>query len=359
MFCAGGAALRRAAGNYRRAARVRPPEEGEVLNETVRNWDKRIYRHASARQVSGFDIASTNLAPYEGNSQFSFRRGDIFKDNEALEAEVIKSDAVIPLAGIAKPAYYVKKPVWTFELDFEQNLKMVRLCVKHNKRIIFPSTSEVYGMSSGEELKEDESPLTTGPVVKMRWIYSCAKQMMDRMIFAYGYEAGLQFTIFRPFDWIGPRLDTKRDAEERRARSVTQMLYDMIHRRRISLVNGGEQRRSFTWVGDGIEGLMAIHNRGDNEIFNIGNPDNNYSIKETAEMLVEEAKKFPQFREAAEATELDIIPASVYYGKSYDDMQNRKPSVKKMESRFGWKPKTDMRELLRRTIAWYAEEEAK
>ena len=221
-------------------------------------------------QVSGFDIASTNLAPYEGNSQFSFRRGDIFKDNEALEAEVIKSDAVIPLAGIAKPAYYVKKPVWTFELDFEQNLKMVRLCVKHNKRIIFPSTSEVYGMSSGEELKEDESPLTgmsageelkedespltTGPVVKMRWIYSCAKQMMDRMIFAYGYEAGLQFTIFRPFDWIGPRLDTKRDAEEHRARSVTQMLYDMIHRRRISLVNGGEQRRSFTWVGDGIEG---------------------------------------------------------------------------------------------------------
>ena len=314
-------------------------------------------------QVSGFDIASTNLAPYEGNSQFSFRRGDIFKDNEALEAEVIKSDAVIPLAGIAKPAYYVKKPVWTFELDFEQNLKMVRLCVKHNKRIIFPSTSEVYGMSSGEELKEDESPLTTGPVVKMRWIYSCAKQMMDRMIFAYGYEAGLQFTIFRPFDWIGPRLDTKRDAEERRARSVTQMLYDMIHRRRISLVNGGEQRRSFTWVGDGIEGLMAIirneHNRGDNEIFNIGNPNNNYSIKETAEMLLEEAKKFPQFREAAEATELDIIPASVYYGKSYDDMQNRKPSVKKMESRFGWKPRTDMRELLRRTIAWYAEEEAK
>ena len=243
------------------------------------------------------------------------------------------------------------------------DLRARLLCVKHNKRIIFPSTSEVYGMSSGEELKEDESPLTTGPVVKMRWIYSCAKQMMDRMIFAYGYEAGLQFTIFRPFDWIGPRLDTKRDAEERRARSVTQMLYDMIHRRRISLVNGGEQRRSFTWVGDGIEGLMAIirneHNRGDNEIFNIGNPDNNYSIKETAEMLVEEAKKFLQFREAAEATELDIIPASVYYGKSYDDMQNRKPSVKKMESRFGWKPKTDMRELLRRTIAWYAEEEAK
>lgn len=312
-------------------------------------------------EIGGFDLASTNLEPFEGNSRFSFRRGDIFKDDAAIEAEVIKSDVIVPLAGIAKPAFYVKKPVWTFELDFEQNLKMVRLCVKHKKRIIFPSTSEVYGMSAGEELKEDESPLTTGPVVKMRWIYSCAKQMMDRMIFAYGQEAELQFTIFRPFDWIGPRLDTLHDAEERHARSVTQMIYDMVHRRKISLVNGGEQRRSFTWIGDGIEGLMAIlrneRGRADNEIFNIGNPNNNYSIKETAELLVEEAKNFPQFREAAEATQLEIIPASVYYGKSYDDMNNRKPSVKKMESRFGWKPKTDMRELLRRTLAWYAQEE--
>lgn len=314
-------------------------------------------------EIGGFDIASTNLAPFEGNPRFAFRRGDIFKDDAAIEAEVAKSDVVIPLAGIVKPAFYVKKPVWTFELDFEQNLKMVRLCVKHKKRIIFPSTAEVYGMSAGEELKEDESPLTTGPVVKMRWIYSCAKQMMDRMIFAYGQEADLQFTIFRPFDWIGPRLDTVQDAEERHARSVTQMIYDMVHRRKISLVNGGKQRRSFTWVGDGIEGLMAIirneRGRADNEIFNIGNPNNNYSIKETAELLVEEAKNFPQFREAAESTELEIIPAAIYYGKSYDDMQNRKPSVKKMESRFGWKPKTDMRELLRRTLAWYAEAEAK
>ncbi len=314
-------------------------------------------------QVSGFDIARSNLAPYDGQKQFSFLQGDIFKDDETLEAEVVKADVVIPLAGIAKPAYYIKKPVWTFELDFEQNLKMVRLCAKHHKRIIFPSTSEVYGMSGDAELKEDESPLTTGPIVKMRWIYSCSKQMMDRMIVAYGQEADLPFTLFRPFNWVGPRLDTFKDAEERRARSVTQMLYDIIYRRKISLVNGGEQRRSFTWVGDGIEGLMSIiENKtglAADEIFNIGNPANNYSIKEMAELLIDEAKKFPAFREAAENTELEIIPASAYYGKAYDDMQNRLPSVKKMESRLGWKPKTDMRAMLNKTIAWYAEHEAK
>lgn len=313
-------------------------------------------------QVSGFDIAQTNLAPFDWAKQFSFREGDIFKDDEVLENEVVKADVVIPLAGIAKPAYYLKKPVWTFELDFEQNLKMVRMCAKHHKRIIFPSTSEVYGMSGDAELKEDESPLVTGPIVKMRWIYSCSKQMMDRMIVAYGQEADLPFTLFRPFNWVGPRLDTFKDAEERRARSVTQMLYDIIHRRKISLVNGGEQRRSFTWIGDGIEGLMAIiENKtglASSEIFNIGNPANNYSVRELAELLIDEAKKFPVFREAAENTELEIIPASAYYGKTYDDMQNRLPSVKKMESRLGWTPKTGMRELLHRTIAWYAENEA-
>ncbi len=314
-------------------------------------------------EVDGFDIASTNLAPFEGESRFAFRKGDIFKDNEILEAEVIKADVVIPLAGIAKPAYYIKKPVWTFELDFEQNLKMVRLCAKHGKRIIFPSTSEVYGMSGDTELKEDESPLTTGPIVKMRWIYSCSKQMMDRMIMAYGQEQNLQYTLFRPFNWVGPRLDTLKDAEERQARSVTQMLYDIVYRRKISLVNGGEQRRSFTWIGDGIEGLMAIienkNKKADGEIFNIGNPANNHSVKELAELLIDEAKNFQKFREAAEATELDIIPASAYYGKSYDDMQNRVPSIKKMESRLGWQPKTGMREMLYKTIAWYAENEAK
>ena len=88
-------------------------------------------------------------------------------------------------------------------------------------------------MSGDSYLKEDESPLVTGPINKMRWIYSCSKQMMDRLIFAYGQEEGLRFTLFRPFNWVGPRLDTFRDAEENKARSVTQMIYNVLHRKDI------------------------------------------------------------------------------------------------------------------------------
>ncbi len=313
-------------------------------------------------KIQGFDIADNNLTPFLDCENFSFSKGDIFTENEWLEEQVKEADVVLPLAGIAKPAYYLQKPVWTFELDFEQNLKMVRLCAKNTTRIIFPSTSEVYGMSEDGVLKEDESPLITGPIVKMRWIYSCSKQMMDRMIFAYGQEEGLEFSIFRPFNWVGPRLDTFKDAEERKARSVTQMIYDILHRGKISLVDGGEQRRSFTWVGDGIDALVEIiknkDGKANGQIFNIGNPHNNYSVKELAEMLIEVMQEFPQYGEKAKDTVLDIIPASDYYGKTYDDMRNRVPSIEKMENLLGWKPKADMKELLRKTVEWYAQREA-
>ncbi|MDO4218562.1 MAG: bifunctional UDP-4-keto-pentose/UDP-xylose synthase [Synergistaceae bacterium] len=309
-------------------------------------------------EITGFDISDYNLAPFFNNTKFRFIKGDIFRDNDVIEEEIKKCDVVLTLAGVAKPAYYIEKPLWTYELDFEQNLKVVRWCSEYGKRVIFPSTSEVYGMSNDDVLREDESPLITGPIKKMRWIYSCSKQMMDRLIFAYGQERNLKFTLFRPFNWIGPRLDTFKDAEERKARSITQFIYDTIKRREVTLVDGGAQRRSFTWVGDAIEGLAEIiadkNNNANGEIFNIGNPSNNYSIKEMAEIIIDEAKKFPCFAEAANATTLKIMDSRTYYGKTYDDMQNRVPSVEKMKNFFGWESKTTLRDAIRYTLDWHS-----
>ena len=105
----------------------------------------------------------------------------------------------------------------TFHLDFDANLKIVRMCVRRDKRVIFPSTSEVYGMSTDTLLKEDESPIILGPVSKSRWIYSCSKQMMDRVIAAYGQEEEPALYPLQALQLIGPRLDTFRDAEGRKA----------------------------------------------------------------------------------------------------------------------------------------------
>ncbi len=305
-------------------------------------------------EITAFDIKDFNLGKCLGRERFYLRKGDFYTDDEWIEGEVMKSDAVLPLVGIAKPAFYITNPVMTFHLDFEANLKIVRMCVKHGKRVIFPSTSEVYGMSTDTELKEDESPIILGPVCKSRWIYSCSKQMMDRVIAAYGQEEGLRYTLFRPFNWIGPRLDTFEDAKERKARSITQILYDILNGRDISLVGGGRQRRSFTWIGDGVRCLEAIirnENRcAESEIFNIGNPANNASIKELALMIIRVLKSHPKYSEMAEKTRLIEIDSRDYYGAGYEDVLDRVPSVAKARRLLGWEPEMPLEETVRKTV---------
>lgn len=304
--------------------------------------------------VTAFDLNDRNMKTIAKSDRFSFRRGDIFKEDAWMEEQVAKSDVVLPFAGIAKPAYYLSHPLWTFELDFEQNLKIVRMCVRHGKRVIFPSTSEVYGLTSDEVLDEDESPLIVGAIGKMRWIYSCGKQMMDRVIAAYGQEKGLRYTIFRPFNWVGPRLDTLADARERTARSITQIVYDVLEKGEVTLVAGGEQRRSFTWIGDGTDALMAMlrneGGRADGQIFNVGNPDNNASIRELAQIIVEAMKGIPGYAARAESVRFVSVPAEEYYRNGYDDMRNRVPSIEKMKRLLDWTPKVDLRDAVRMTV---------
>ena len=309
--------------------------------------------------IRAFDIAGDNLSSFSGDSRFSFRQGDIFEDDAWIEQQMKGCDVILPFVGIAKPAYYLSRPLWTFELDFEQNLKIVRMCVHNGKRVIFPSTSEVYGMSPSKTLIEDESPLMVGTINKMRWIYSCCKQMLDRIIVAYGQEKGLKYTIFRPFNWIGARLDTFKDAEERTARSITQIVYDILNNRPITLVNGGEQRRSFTYVSDGVEALVAIikniNGNADGQIFNIGNPGNNASIKELAYEILKAMKGSgnEMFIKAAEKAEVIARPAEEYYGNGYDDMQDRVPSIENIKRRLGWSPEVGFSEAVRMTVSSY------
>src|SRR5262249_37946433 len=153
--------------------------------------------------------------------------------------QVKQVDVVMPLAAIATPATYVSDPIAVFELDFEANLAVVRDCVKHKKRLIFPSTSEVYGMSDDLPYDEENSRLVTGPINKHRWIYSCSKQMMDRVIYAYGTRGDLRFTLFRPFNWMGPGLDNVWANKGKSSRVVSQFLSDIFHNRDIQLVGGG------------------------------------------------------------------------------------------------------------------------
>jgi nucleoside-diphosphate-sugar epimerase len=151
----------------------------------------------------GVDVSDEKLPA--GIPDFTFHHRD-FLDPDVL-AEIPRADVVIDLVAYANPSVYVESPLQTFQLNFLQNLKIVELCVAHGKRIIQYSTCEVYGRPSGDAYKEDSSELIVGPVSKQRWIYACGKQLLERVIHAYGLEGQLDYGIIRPFNFIGPRFD--------------------------------------------------------------------------------------------------------------------------------------------------------
>ena len=100
-------------------------------------------------EVYGMDMQTERVSDLLKHPRFHFFEGDITINKEWIEYHVRKCDTVLPLVAIATPATYVKEPLRVFELDFEANLPIVRSCVKYQKRILFPSTSEVYGMPIG------------------------------------------------------------------------------------------------------------------------------------------------------------------------------------------------------------------
>src|SRR4051795_13642232 len=100
-------------------------------------------------EVYGMDMNSERITELLGHPRMHFFEGDITINKEWVEYHVKKCDVILPLVAIANPAQYVTDPLRVFELDFEANLGVVRQCVKYRKRLIFPSTSEVYGMTDG------------------------------------------------------------------------------------------------------------------------------------------------------------------------------------------------------------------
>jgi nucleoside-diphosphate-sugar epimerase len=292
---------------------------------------------------------------YKGRMHFF--EGDITINKEWVEYHVKKCDVILPLVAIATPSTYVKQPLRVFELDFEANLPIVRSAAKYNKHLIFPSTSEVYGMCHDEEFDPENSELICGPIHKQRWIYSCAKQLMDRVIWAYGMEQGLNFTLFRPFNWIGAGLDSIHTPKEGSSRVLTQFFGHIVRGEPISLVDGGQQKRAFTYVDDGIDALMRIIANKDGvatgKIYNIGNPANNYSIRELAEMMLKLAAEYPEYAESAKKVRLVETSSEAYYGKGYQDVQNRVPKITNTCADLGWKPVATMDHTLRRIFDAY------
>ena len=316
---------------------------------------------ASGRhEVHGMDLNDHSIRRFHGDRDFYFHEGDIGIHREWIEYHVKKCDVVVPLIAIATPIEYVRNPLHVFELDFEENLRVIRYCVKYNKRLVFPSTSEVYGMCDDPEFSERTSRLVLGPVHKQRWIYSCSKQLLDRVIWAYGQSQSLRFTLFRPFNWIGPRLDSLHSARIGSSRAITQIILNLVEGTPVQLVDGGRQRRCFTDIRDGIECLFRIieneAGRCDGEIVNIGNPDNEASILELAALVTRQFEAHPLRGRFPPCAGMRTVESRRYYGDGYEDLHHRRPSISNARRVVGWRPAIGLEDAVVSTLDFFLRE---
>jgi nucleoside-diphosphate-sugar epimerase len=308
-------------------------------------------------EVYAMDLSKDNLTSALEHSRFHFFQGDMLEEKEWIVQHIQLCDVVLPLVAIATPLTYVQNPLRVFELDFEANLAIIRQCVQYKKRLIFPSTSEVYGMCADSAFDEEDSHLVTGPIHKERWIYSTSKQLLDRVIYAYGKHQDLQYCLIRPFNWYGPRLDNIFNPKPGGSRVLTQFIGNLLRGEDILLVEGGAQKRCFMHIDDGIEALLKIIENKDNNaaqrIFNIGNPVENISIRQLAETLVKLIKKYPKYSEAAAKAKLIDVRAENYYGPGYQDVALRVPAIKRAEKYLDWKPLINLETGLTKTLDFY------
>jgi len=311
-------------------------------------------------EVHAMDLGKNSIGRLLGRPGFHFSEGDISIHREWIEYHVRKCDIILPLVAIATPAEYVRNPLRVFELDFEENLRIVRYCAKYGKRIIFPSTSEVYGMCQEDEFDEEKSKLVLGPIHKQRWIYSCSKQLLDRVIWAYGAKEGLQFTLIRPFNWVGPRLDNLEAARVGSSRVITQLILNLVEGTPINLVDGGSQKRCFTDVKDGIDCLFKIieneKNSCNGKIFNIGNPVNEASISELAHLLTEKFEQHPLRDKFPPLAGIRSVESRAFYGSGYEDVQHRRPSIKLANKLLDWHPSVPLEQSVEETLDYFLQQ---
>lgn len=364
-------------------------EEGRIVPRMMWNSDPKKLRAASRRksvlilgvngfigshiserllesgkyEVYGLDLRHNYIDHLLDRPGFNFREGDISIHREWIEYHIRKCDIVLPLVAIATPIEYTRNPLRVFELDFEENLRIVRYCVKYHKRIIFPSTSEVYGMCTDNNFDEDDSKLITGPIRMQRWIYSSSKQLLDRVIWAYGAKGQLDFTLFRPFNWIGPRLDSLTSARIGSSRAITQLILNLVQGSPIQLIDGGEQKRCFVDIKEGSEALFRIieNENGccDGKIINIGNPDNEASIREMAEMLVKKFDAHPLRDKFPPFAGFIVVDSGAFYGKGYQDVQHRKPSIRNAKRFINWEPNISLEQSIETTLDFFLNEAIK
>jgi len=274
-----------------------------------------------------------------------------------------RSRVVVSLTALCNPALYSTIPLQVIDANFTHLLPLVTACAEQRVRLIHFSTAEVYGRraldGAGEpasEMSEDSSCFLMGPVNRERWTYACAKQLLERVIWAHGQHGQLPFTIIRPFNTIGPRMDFVPGIDgEGTPRVLACFMSQLLRGEPLQLVDGGSQKRAFMSVSDMLEAICRVVERPsvcNGQIFNLGNPRNNLSIAELARQL---ARAFAEVVPGVAEARFERVSAAEFYGPGYDDTNERIPDIGKARRLLSWEPQVSLAEMLPEIALDYAQ----
>ena len=324
-------------------------------------------------EIEGWDVQTSKIEQHLDNP--SLRMHASYVDDHTtfpeLEPHIADCDAVISLAAVCNPSQYVSNPVFTIHSNFIHAYKLVELCAKHRKWLVHTSTCEVYGRTLSSyipgddyadprlyEQREDETPLVMGPTINNRWSYAAAKALFERFMLAHNQESGLPFTIVRPYNWFGPKMDfiPGRDGEGI-PRVLACFMTALLDRQPMQLVDGGQAYRTITYIDDAVDALEAIlenPTKSKNQIFNVGNKAGEIKMSDLAELMRQTYADITgdaSFRKHP----IEEISSQKFYGEGYEDCDRRVPNVEKAERLLGWEAKTSLEDTLRITMQYYYE----
>ena len=261
--------------------------------------------------------------------------------NRPLMAELVdRADVVFHLAAAVGVRLIVEQPVQTIETNIEASKIVLEMAAKKKKKVLISSTSEVYGKLDKERFSEEDN-LVLGPTSKARWCYAASKIIDEFLAKAYFTERGLPVVVVRVFNTIGPRQTGQYGMV------VPRFVRQALLGEPITVYGDGAQRRSFTWVGDVVNALIALsgHPEAVGEVFNIGHTKD-ISIHELALMVKELTES---------SSEIVFVPYEEAYGEGFEDMPRRLPNFPKIKRLIDYRPTLDLSEMLERIIAYYRE----
>jgi UDP-glucose 4-epimerase len=290
--------------------------------------------------VTIFDFAKNSRdtsIEFDSLPNFRFVQGDV-TDLAALEQALTPDiDTVFHLAAVVGVKNYMEDPLRVLDVNVIGTRNVLELSRRNGIRVVFASTSEVFGKNPNPPWAEDDDRVL-GSTKTARWSYSTSKGMAEHLVFAMHAAHGLPVTVVRYFNVYGPRQNP--------IFVVSQSIHRILNGRRPLLYDSGDQTRCFTYVDDAVAGtlLAADSHAAIGEAYNIGS-----MTETTMREAVDVAINIAGVEGVSSAESVNTV---AQFGERYEDIPRRIPDSTKAQRELGWRLQVDVYEGIRRTIEW-------